>query len=405
MSRKAKNETQQDNKEKTLVTPEQQIEEYLNREEVIDNHYNFLKEINYLVSGGSLAFDIETNGGIRPGITRMSGASEAGKTSETLELMRNFFLDKRVKRRGLLVKAEGRLSKEMILRSGVKFVDQPNEWTEGTCFVLKTNIYETAIGALKELVKNNPLKYQYFFVIDCMDALIPKEDQNRPTQETNRVAGTASLSTDFLRKMALAMTNRGHICILISQVRSQITINPYQKQDVRLTNASGGFAVLHYSDWIFEFQHPYNKDFIWEGEEGKSKKLGHYCKVIFRKSVNEKTGTEVKYPIKYHQTNGHSIWVELEVIDQLITWGFVAKKGKWFTPSASLLKELTENKLTIPEQFDGMLNFRKYIESNPDLVNYLYNKFRNTLINLTQDTEPQPEKEKPETPQPDDEGI
>ena len=39
-------------------------------------------------------------------------------------------------------------------------------------------------------------------------------------------------------------------------------LNPYEKTDPKLTNASGGNAMLHYSDWILEFQPRYVKDII-----------------------------------------------------------------------------------------------------------------------------------------------
>ena len=86
-----------------------------------------------------------------------------------------------------------------------------------------------------------------------MDSLVPKADLEKPPEEANKVAGGALLSSDFLRKMALGMTTRGHICYMISQVRSKVSINPYEKTDARVTNASGGNALLHYSDWILEF--------------------------------------------------------------------------------------------------------------------------------------------------------
>ena len=68
-------------KKKKITTgdAESQIQSYLERNK--DDHYNFEEETNYKVSSGSLLLDIEMNGGVRPGIVRMSGASGAGKTS------------------------------------------------------------------------------------------------------------------------------------------------------------------------------------------------------------------------------------------------------------------------------------------------------------------------------------
>ena len=101
-----------------------------------------------------------------------------------------------------------------------------------------------------------------------------------------KVGGGALLSSDFLRRMALGLATRGHICYMISQVRTKVSINPYEKSDPRLTNASGGNAMLHYSDWILEFQPRWNKDLITTQPNGKGEQLGHWCKVIFRKSTS-----------------------------------------------------------------------------------------------------------------------
>lgn len=75
---------------------------------------------------------------------------------------------------------------------------------------------------------------------------------------------------------------------MISQVRSSVQINPYAKSDPKVTNASGGNAILHYSDWILEFQPRYVKDLITTQAAGKGDMLGHWCKIIFRKTSNEK---------------------------------------------------------------------------------------------------------------------
>ena len=80
------------------------------------------------------------------------------KTSCALQFMKNFLDVQNDGRKGFLIKAEGRLSPEMIKRSGVKFVDNSEDWVEGTCFVFETNIYETAVDAMRQLVGKNEEK-------------------------------------------------------------------------------------------------------------------------------------------------------------------------------------------------------------------------------------------------------
>tara|TARA_Y100000310_G_C20563608_1_gene754331 strand:+ start:142 stop:1239 length:1098 start_codon:yes stop_codon:yes gene_type:complete len=351
------------------VSPQQQIQAYLEQHK--GDHYNFEEERTYSVSSGSLLLDIEMGGGIKPGVIRASGVSEGGKTSCALAFARNF--QKMDNSMVIYIKSEGRLSKDMIERSGVN--TNEDKW-----FVFKCNVYEAVIDFMRQMVKDNPSDTRYMFIIDCMDALVPRGDLEKGADEAVKVAGGSLLSSDFLKRMALGLATRGHICYMISQVRTKVTINPYEKTDPRLTNASGGNAMLHYSDWILEFQQRWNKDLITTQPNGKGEQLGHWCRIIFRKSTNEKTGIEVRYPIRYHTQAGKSIWVEYEVVDMLIAWDMAKAKGAWVTISDELVEEVKkETKLELKKQHQGMDNLRKYFEENKEIGKYLFKKFREVL--------------------------
>ena len=105
--------------------------------------------------------------------------------------------------------------------------------------------------------------------------------------------------------MALGLATRGHICFMISQVRSKVSVNQYVKEDPKLTNASGGNALMHYSDWIMGLKR-FQEDLIRRAQLKDSKIIGHQCNIILRK-LNEKTGVRVEYPIKYGAQNGESV--------------------------------------------------------------------------------------------------
>tara|TARA_R100000808_G_C2149311_1_gene157695 strand:- start:1049 stop:2143 length:1095 start_codon:yes stop_codon:yes gene_type:complete len=351
------------------LSPKDQIEAYLKSHS--GDHYNFEEERTYCVSSGSLLLDIEMGGGIRPGIIRASGVSEGGKTSCALAFAKNF--QKEDNSMAIYIKAEGRLSSDMLERAGI---DQSDEkW-----FTYKSNVYESVIDFIRHMVQSNPENYRYMFIIDSMDALVPRGDLDKGADEAIKVAGGSLLSSDFLKRMALGLATRGHICFMISQVRTKVSINPYEKTDPRLTNASGGNALLHYSDWILEFQERYNKDVISTQPNGKGDALGHWCKVVFRKTPNEKTGAIVKYPIRYGRTNGKSIWAEYEVVDMLLQFEMAEAKGAWVTISDELIKEVKEKtKFELKKQHQGMDNLRKYFEENEDIGKFLFKKFRETL--------------------------
>ena len=229
---------------------------------------------------------------------------------------------------------------------------------------------------MRDLITNNPTNCKYFFIIDSMDAMVPKKDMDRSFEDSDKVAGGSVLSSNFLKKMALGIATKGHICFMISQVRSKVSINQYEKTDPKLTNASGGNALLHYSDWILEFQPRWGRDMIPPKEK---KPDGHWCRVIFRKSANEKTGTEVRYPIKYGRTGGRSIWTEYEIIDMLLQWDMAIAKGAWIMVGEPLIEELKKEGLEIEGKHQGLDNFRKYLEEKHKIRDYLFNKFKKAL--------------------------
>jgi hypothetical protein len=174
----------------------------------------------------------------------------------------------------------------------------------------------------------------------------------------------------------LPLSTFGHICGLISQVRSNVQINPYAKGDPKLTNSSGGNALQHYADWIFEFQPRYKSDQIIE--DGKI--IGHWSKILLRKTTNEKDGTEVTYPIRHGRSDGKSVWLEYEIADMLIQWGFAKKSGAWIAFDKALIDEIKkETDQDLPEKIQGMEQLRTFLEENIKICEYLFNKFKIAL--------------------------
>jgi len=273
--------------------------------ETKEDHYNFEEEINYKVSSGSLEFDLQMGGGFGPGLHRFVGMNEGGKTSESLEVMRNFL--KMPGTRGVFIKAEGRLSPEMKERSGINFVFSADEWVDGTCFVFESNIYEVVVDLMRRLVQFNDDKTKYCFVLDSVDGLIPKNDVGKNFEDSTKVAGGAVIAGVFMKKMSIALQKRGHMAIFISQVRADIKLDPYTKAPVRQTTATGGNALLHFANWIIQFEPRYNGDAILRNASVKkmdsktNPPIGHFAKVTIKKSPNEKTNTSISYPIRYGQ--------------------------------------------------------------------------------------------------------
>lgn len=350
------------------------------------DHYNFEETVDYKVSSGSLQLDLQLGGGFGPGLHRFVGMNEGGKTSEALEVMKNFLIEI-PNSKGFYIKAEGRLSPEMQKRSGIKFVFSAEEWTEGTCFVFESNIYETVVDAMRQLISKNEEKIKFCFLLDAVDGLIAKNDMDKSFEESAKVAGGAVIAATFMKKLSIALAKRGHMAIFISQVRADIKLDPYSKAPIRQTSATGGNALLHFANWILEFEARFKGDLILKNASDKSIDLeknppiGHWAKVTVKKSPNEKTNLTIPYPIRYGRTGGKSIWIEKEIVDLLLAWELVNKGGAWFSPSEDFIQLLLENSLSFPEKIHGEANLFKTIEDDEKLLNFLIEYFRKMISN------------------------
>lgn len=349
-----------------------------------DFHYNFEEEIDYKISSGSLIMDFEIGGGFCPGLHRFTGSNECGKTSCALQVMKNF-LSEPEKRRGIYIKAEGRLSKDMKERSGVDFVFSSEEWEDGKCFVFESNIYEVVVDLLRTLVSDKASGIKYFFILDSVDGLITQADYERSFYESAKVAGGATIASTLMKKISIALAKRGHIAIFISQVRADIQLDPYSKAPARQTSATGGNALLHYANWIIEFEQRFKSDLILEKpkekpDSQKNKILGHYAKVTVKKSPNEKTNSQIRYPIIYGRKNGNSIWNEKEILDLMYIWGFANKKGAWINFDKNFIEEFkSERSVEIPEIIQGQNKFDEWLTENENAKNELIKYFKEVI--------------------------
>ncbi len=356
------------------------------------HHYNFEPSIDYKVSTGSLQLDLATGGGFGPGLVRFVGFTESGKTSEALEVMKNFL--KMPNSRGIHIKAEGRLTHEMRARCGVDFVEDPKDWCDGKCFIFESNIYEAVVDLMRKLVQYNPRGTRYCFILDSVDGLIPANDLDKSFEESTKVAGGAVIASHFMKRMSIALSKRGHLAIFVSQVRSDIKLDPYSKAPIRQTSATGGNALLHFSNWIFEFEPRFKGDWILQNpsaplDKVKNPVIGHWVKITFKKSTNEKSGwLQIAYPVRYGRTGGRSIWVEREIVDMLYLWELAIKKGAWINFSqelCSLLVEAGFAEYQTAPKFQGDENLFKHIESNPKLSAFLMTYFKKLITNEVQD--------------------
>ena len=353
------------------------IQNFLSDKDNKKFHYNNCEEEDYKISSGSINLDLALGGGFPSGAHRFTGVNEGGKTSCALTVAKNF--QKHFGKDGMIVyvRSEGRLSPELLSRSGI-------DTSEERFFRFDCNIFEKVFQLIRMLVEDNTENKKYMFIIDSVDALCRIGDFDKPFDESEQVAGGALVTSVFLKKMVLPITKMGHMMILTSQVRVEVAANPYASRGGPKVKQAGGNAVKHYANFILEFQERYSNDIIFPNPsasklEDKGNPIGHFCKIIFRKSVNEKTGATVRYPIRYGQSGGNSIWTEREIIDMMKLWGYIEQKGAWISFDQEISELAKAKKIDCPEKIQGEPKLVKFIEENRDFSEFILNHIKSNF--------------------------
>jgi RecA/RadA recombinase len=362
----------------TAQSAEGQLTKFLNANKT--EHFNYVDDVNYAVSTGSLSLDAEL-GLLGPSLVRLVGPSSSGKTSFAFNVTKEFFATV-PHSRAVYIKAEGKLSPELQERTGLTFVKDPEQWRDHTVFIFESNVYEVVIGLIRELMSNNPNKHVYMFILDSMDGLNLRGDMVKSIDESVRVAGAPLMTKQFLQKVSVSMTKHGHLCFFLGQVSAEIKLDPYAKGVPRQVGGAGGSAVQHFSSHVLEFQNWYESDLILEKPEERlnrltNKALGHMCKIKIVKTDREKRYITVEIPIKHNTVGGGSIWREREIVDAMLVWHLVTKAGSWLTIAPVLASELeTKGIPPLPEKVQGLNALYALLESRKDVADYLFAKFR-----------------------------
>lgn len=358
----------------------EQIEVFLNDKENKKFHFNHYEELNYKIPSGSLNLDLALDGGLPAGVHRFTGINEGGKTSCALMFAKNFQDEFKKDAMVVYIRSEGRLGPETLKRSGI-------DTSKERFFVFDCNVFEKVFELIRMLVNDNKENKKFFFIIDSVDALCRQNDYDKPFVDSEQVAGGALITSVFLKKMVLPIMKSNHVMVLTSQVRVEVSANPYASRGGPKVKQAGGNAVKHYANYIFEFEERFTNDIMWENPsatriEDKGNPIGHICKIKFRKSINERTGATVRYPIRYGMSQGKSIWVEREIIDMLRLWGFIEQKGSWINFDEEVIELAKKAKVDCPEKIQGEQKLVSLIEENEPLQKFLMSHIRKEFSNF-----------------------
>lgn len=350
-----------------------------------DSHYNDVISKNRVISTGSLLLDSMVkvrSGGV---IRLVAKTPESGKTSESFVLAENY-MKVMPKSKTLYIKAEGRFSQEMQKRVGLKFVTTPEDWVSGTVFILSSNVFETVADFIIKLSKQMYENGEHLCVIiDSLDGLILKKDlETKGIDGNTMVAGVPKLTKLLFRHLSLPISHYDMLLLITGQYSAEIKLDPYSASIPRMGETSGGASVPHQCDYVLQYLPRYQGDMILEKPDEKpditkNKTLGVYVTIEIKKSATDVTGSKIKIPIKKGRV-GCAIWKEMEICDMLLAWSMVSKGGAgWFTLNSDLREELKKIDSEVPEKIQGLNNIRLYLESQPLVTDYLYEKFKNII--------------------------
>lgn len=351
-----------------------------------DEGYDHIIPTNTIISTGSLILDslVKVRSG---GVVRLLGkGAELGKTSECFVLADNY-MRTMPKAKTLYYKAEARLTPEIKARCGLKFVYTAEEWVTGTVYIRSGNVFEDMAELVESLL---PIMHEagehLCLIVDSLDGLQLRNDREKAVWskgESPKVAGVAGLTKLFFKRLGLPIVHYDVLTLATSQFTADVQLDPYAAKTVRQGEASGGNAIAHQADYVFQYMSRYQGDQILENPKEKpdyrtNRSIGVYATIEFKKSGTDVTGTKVRIPIKKGRV-GSAIWVEREIVEMLISWELLAKKndGSWLHFNPDLLAEIkTKTGHDLPEKVNGENNAFKLLEESPkEVVQFLFVKF------------------------------
>lgn len=305
-----------------------------------------------------LSLDIALSGGIPEGtVCLFSGKAKAGKTTLTLEILRNAIL---ADKKAFYVDIERRCKKALL--DTISDLD-----TEKLQFIQGSFSAEQWFNIIERTIKDNP---GCVIVVDSLAQLSTLSELSEAVGDNKDMAGVPKLVSSFFRKNAQVIDDNNVILVFISQL--QTNREPHGKKWIE----KGGQAIQYAcSVWL-------NVDYTkaWDKDSDTNAPAGHD---IFLKVVSSALGCPFlpcSLPLRY----GKGIDKHRDLAIQCENLGLIIKSGSWYEIPA------------FDKKVQGLDGISDLFRESPEIAQKLEEEVRKTVIpNANQTSERENEKAKP----------
>jgi len=305
------------------------------------------------ISTGSLGLDIALGiGGIPRGrVTEIYGPESSGKTTLAMHC-----IAEAQKQGGIaaIVDAEHAFDKGYAEKLGIDtenlLISQPDNG-------------EQALEIAEHLIRSGAID---IIVIDSVAALVPRGELEGDMGDS-KMGLQARLMSQALRKLTGAINKTKCSCVFINQLREKIGVmfgNP--------ETTTGGNALKFYASVRLDIRR------IGQIKEGADNVMGNRTRV---KVVKNKVAPPFKV-IEFDIMYGEGISKVGEILDLGVEMDIVKKSGSWFSYGSEKLGQ-------------GRDAVKNILLDNPELMNEIEKKIRDTINGVIPDEEPVSEEEKP----------
>jgi len=78
---------------------------------------------------------------------------------------------------------------------------------------------------------------------------------------------------------------------------------------------------------------------------------------------------------------GKSIWIEREIVEMLIMWGYLEKAGAWLKLDEELKEYLKGKEIDFKDSYQGSRSFYEFLEGDEKATSCLAEFFKDNILN------------------------